>query len=209
MLTAIKTALGYKPQEEKFSISQKALNKVLDHDNSVQNAFQAANDAKIQSVKDEYQRIKDNFLEKITEKMTTYEETVDNCSKLCKIDFCTKDEGTCSQIGEMISKKSNSEFVNLCKNVSDDNKSLKQACSDANTQEFMIQQLFFMYKSDKENISKDKDYDIIISTENRFNILKGPKEKSQVLERGGKRRTRRVPKKNKKNKKTNHKKSRK
>jgi hypothetical protein len=73
----------------------------------------------------------------------------------------------------------------------------------------MIQQLFFMYKSDKENISKDKDYDIIISRENHFNLLKGPEAKSQVLERGGKRRTRRVPKKYKKNKRINHKKSRK
>lgn len=198
MFPAIKAALGYKSQEQKDSEAADALQK----------AFRAANDAKIQSVKDEYQRIKDNFLEKITEKMTTYEETVDNCSKLCKIYFCTKGKKTCDQIGQMIDTKSNSEFVNLCKNVSDDNNSLKQACSDANTQDFMIEQLFFMYKSDKENISKDKDYDIIISTENHFKRLRSPKDKSPVLERGGKRRTRRFPKKNKKNKKTNYKKLR-
>ena len=196
MLPALKTVFGYKSQEQKD----------LEAADAVQKAFRAANDAKIQLVKDEYERIKVNFLEKINEKMITYKETVEQCSELCKIDFCTKGNQTCDQIGSMIDSRSKGEFVNLCKNVSHQNEKLKQSCSDANTQEFMIQQLFFMYKSDKENSSKDKDYDIIISTENRFNILKGPKEKSQVLERGGKRRTRRVPKKNKK---TNHKKSRK
>jgi hypothetical protein len=141
--------------------------------------------------------------------MRTYAETIDRCDKLCKIDVCEKNRDNCKEIYSMISSKSKNEFVNLCKNVSDQNEKLNQACSDANTQEFMIEQLFFMYKSDKENISKDKDYDIIISREFHFKRLKGPKVISQVLERGGKRRTRRVPKKYKKYKKTNHKKSRK
>ena len=66
-----------------------------------------------------------------------------------------------------------------------------------------------MYKSNKENISKNKDYGIIISTENHFKRLKGPKEKSPVLERGGKRRTRRIHRRSKKYKKTNDKKLRK
>jgi hypothetical protein len=196
MLPALKAVLGYKSQEHKDSEAADA----------VQKAFRAANDAKIQLVKDEYARIKVNFLEEITEKMITYKETVEQCSELCKIDICEKNEDTCRQIGSMIASRSKGEFVNLCKNVSDQNEKLKQSCSDANTQEFMIQQLFFMYKSDKENISKDKDYDIIISTENHFKRFTRTKEKSPVLERGGKRRTRRVPKKYKK---TNHKKSRK
>jgi hypothetical protein len=205
MLNTLKTVLGYKSQEQFDSEATDALQK----------AFRAQSDAKIQLVKDEYELIKDIFLEKITEKITTYEKVINKCIEECKKDFCTKGKQTCDQIGEMISSRSNSEFTNICKNVSHGNQNLRQTCSDANTMQYMIQQLFFMYKlSNKDNLNNDKDYNNIIFQEEYFKRITNPKEHSRlnmqpVLERGGKRRTRRVLKKSKKYKKTNHKKPRK
>jgi hypothetical protein len=159
MFTALKNVLGYKSQSQKD----------LEAADSLQKAFRLSNDAKIKLVNDEYERIKDNFLEKITEKMITYNQVVQNCGELCKKDFCKKDESTCDEITSMIKNRSNSEFVNLCKNVSDNNDELKHACSDANSQEFMIQQLFFMYKTNnKENVNNDADYNNIIFKEWEF-----------------------------------------
>ena len=129
MYPALKALLGYKSQEQKDSEAADAFQKV----------FRAQSDAKIKLVKDEYERIKDNFLEKILEKMITYKETVDRCDELCQIDVCEKNKDNCDDIYSMISSKPKNEFVNLCKNVSDQNEKLNQSCSDANTQEFMIE----------------------------------------------------------------------
>jgi hypothetical protein len=140
-------------------------------------------------VNDEYQRIKNYFLEEIQSKIQNFWKLNDLCKTECENGI--NDEKTKEQLENMYNTASSADFLSMCGKI---NSNISQ-CNEATKLQRAIQDLFIMYKTDKTHDTSKEVLDA------ETNFYKETKTKIMKFTTGG-RKTRFPKRKTKKQKKT-------
>jgi hypothetical protein len=139
---------------------------------------------------DEYQRIKNNFLEEIQLKIQTFWGLNESCKTKCINNI--NDEIAKKQLEKMYDTAASGDFLSMCGRINNSNIS---ECNEALNLQRAIQDLFILYKTDTtHDISQ-----VVLDEEVKFYEM----TKTKIMKRpNGGRKTRLPKRKTKKNKKT-------
>lgn len=127
-------------------------------------SFAEINESYNKSITDEYERIKNQFLPAIREKIADFDTARNQCKANCLKDFCknsvfskltgnAKDPEVCNQLESMMMQRGDYEIATFCK-VSNREKT-RIACAHANTLHKNIQVLFQLYKANHAEPDND------------------------------------------------------
>lgn len=143
------------------------------------------------NVNDEYQRIKNNFLEEIKLKIQLFWDLNESCKTKCANGI--NDEETKKQLENMYNTAASGDFLSMCGRI---NSNISE-CNEALKLQRAIQELFIMYKTDTTHDINQE----VLDEEAKFYET----TKTKIMKRSnGGRKTRlpkRKPKKNQKTKK--------
>jgi hypothetical protein len=140
------------------------------------------------NVNDEYQRIKNSFLEEIKLKIQTFWDLNKICKTECENGI--NDEETKKQLENMYITAASGDFLSMCGRI---NSNISQ-CTEALKLQRAIQELFIMYKTDTtHNISQE-----VLDEEVKFYEM----TKTKIMKKPNGGRKTRLPKRNPKKTKT-------
>ena len=158
-MSRISNLFKLKPKEEKISTHKEVISEPIFTKNS-------NNDAN-----DEYQRIKNNFLEEIQLKIQTFWGLNESCKTKCINGL--NDEIAKKQLGDMYNTAASGDILSMCGRINNSNIS---ECNEALNLQRAIQELFILYKTDTTlDISQEVlDEEIKFYEKTKTKIMKRP-----------------------------------